>query len=156
MFDEYEFYQGVVFRQILVASKNMTCVRPFTKEGRISAFALNAKVGLFIKHSSKRMSPWRFTFHIDQVKDLLDLGLAYPNSYVTFVCGEDGIATLGLSELYGLVSLQDTENAWVRFDRNPREMYGVAGNRDESPRKLARGVGPIISALYPTYVHEKA
>jgi hypothetical protein len=149
MFDEYELYQGVVLRQIFVNSDMMICVRPFTKEGRVNAFVLNMNVGVFIKHSTKRMSPWRFTFHIDQVADLLDLGMACSNSFISFVCGSDGIATLKLSTLYELVTVQDTENAWVRFERSPREMYGVAGNRDESPKKLARGVGSIITALKP-------
>jgi len=147
MFDEYEFYQGVVLRQVLVGAKSLVCVRPFTKEGRINSFVLNAKVGLFIKHSTKRMSPWRFTFHIDQVADLLDLGAACSTSFISFVCGSDGIATIDLATLYALVTLQDTEKAWVRFERSAREMYSFAGNRIEADRKLSRGINPVIDAL---------
>ena len=77
MFDEYEFYQGVVLRSIIVDAQGPLTVRPFVREGRIGAFVLNSRVGVLMKHSTKRMSPWRFTFTLEQVADLLDLEAKY-------------------------------------------------------------------------------
>ena len=77
MFDDYEFYQGVVLRDIIVNSDLSPIIKPFVKEGRISAFVVNSRVGIFVKHSSKRMPPWRFTFTLEQVSDLLDLEAKY-------------------------------------------------------------------------------
>ena len=73
MFDDYEFYQGVVLRNIIVGAGLSIFVRPFVREGRISAFVINSRIGVFVKHSAKLMPPWRFTFTLDQIADLLDL-----------------------------------------------------------------------------------
>src|ERR1700744_1900563 len=100
MLDEYEFYQGVVLRQLIVENDSSISVRPFIREGRISAFVINGRAGVYMKHSSKRMSPWRFTFTIEQAADLLDLERRYPHSFVVFVCGTDGLTTLTLADLH--------------------------------------------------------
>lgn len=147
MSDEYEFYQGVVLRQLVVNADFSIMLRPFEKQGRVSAFVLNGKIGVFIKHSAKRMSPWRFTFNIDQVSDLLDLTTAYSDSFVTFVCDDDGIVTLDVASLYQIVSLEESENAWVRIERPPRSQYAVSGNKAELPNKVPNGVFQIIETI---------
>lgn len=147
MSDEYEFYQGVVLRQLVVQSDFSIMLRPFEKQGRINAFVVNSKIGVFIKHSGKRMSPWRFTFTIEQAADLLDLTTAYSSSFVAFVCNDDGIVTLDVSTLYEIVSFQESENAWVRIDRPRRAQYGVSGNRAELSYKVPNGIFPIIETI---------
>lgn len=147
MSDEYEFYQGVVLRQLIVTSGLSVIFRPFVHEGRINAFVINSRVGVFIKHSAKRMSPWRFTFTIEQASDLLDLEAKFPDSFVVFVCESDGIVTIDLASLHQIVSFQDTEHAWVRIERPPRSQYAVGGNRDELPYKIANGVSAIHDTL---------
>jgi hypothetical protein len=119
------------------------------REGRISAFVVNSRVGVYIKHSSKRMSPWRFSFNIEQAADLLDLEAKFPETFVVLICEADGLVTLDCSQLHQIVSFQDSENAWVRVERPPRAQYDVAGNKAELTNKLPRGVGPIVEALKP-------
>jgi hypothetical protein len=147
MFDDYELYQGVVLRQIVVGAPRSVRFRPFEREGRINAYALNDRIGLFIKHSSKRLSPWPFTFHIEQVADLLDLESSFTNSFVAFVCGQDGLVTIDVATLHNLVSFEGTESAWIRISRKPRSMYTVVGNRDELPNKVGNGAALILDAL---------
>jgi hypothetical protein len=147
MLDEYEFYQGVVLRQLVVNANYSLAFRPFLREGRITAFVMNGRLGIYVKHSSKRMSPWRFTFTIEQAADLLDLEVKYPDSFMMFVCGDDGIVTLSFAELHEVVDFQQTDNAWVSIARPPRAQYAVAGNRQELDRKVARGVGSILEAM---------
>jgi len=154
MLDEYEFYQGAVLRQLIVNANYSLSFRPFLREGRIAAFVMNGRFGVYVKHSSKRMSPWRFSFTIEQAADLLDLEIRYPDSFMMFVCGDDGLATLSFAELHEIVDFQETNNAWVSFARPPRSQYAVAGNRSELARKVARGVGPILEAMQ-TRVREK-
>src|SRR5437016_1677422 len=134
MSDEYEFYQGVVLRRLITESDVSLIFRPFLREGRINAFVINGKVGVFIKHSAARMPPWKFTFNIEQAADLLDLETQMHRTFVAFVCNDDGILTLDVGVLHEIVSFQTTEHAWVRIDRKPRTQYGVAGNRAELPR----------------------
>jgi hypothetical protein len=147
MFDEYEFYQGVVLRSIIVDGDLAITVKPFVNEGRISAFVVNSRFGVFMKHSSKRMSPWRFTFNLDQVSDLLDLEGRYFDSFVVFVCGTDGLVTLDVATLHQIVTFNDVEHAWVAIERKPRTQYSVRGNRTELPNKIAHGTALIHETI---------
>jgi len=122
-------------------------VVPFIKGGRISAFVVNSRFGVFVKHSSKRMSPWRFTFNLDQVSDLLDLEAKYFDSFVVFVCGTDGLVTLDVAALHQIVTFDDVENAWITIERRPRTQYGVRGNRAELPNKVANGTSLIRQTM---------
>ncbi|MET4726052.1 hypothetical protein ABIF63_010158 [Bradyrhizobium japonicum] len=156
MLDDYEFYQGVVLRQLAVENDYSMSVsfRPFVREGRINAFVMNGRVGVYIKHSSKRMSPWRFTFNIEQAADLLDLEHKFPDSFMVFVCGTDGLVTLTCADLHSIVSFQESENAWVSISRPPRTQYELAGNRGELKYKVSRGIGTIPETL-KTRVRER-
>lgn len=147
MSDRYEFYQGIVLRQLVVNSDSFLMMRSFVNEGRINAFVLSGKVGVFIKHSAKRMSPWPYTFTLDQASDLLDLEAKYSNSFVVFVCGDDGLVTLDVASLHKIVSFKESEKAWVRIERRPRSQYGVSGNRAELPHRVATGILMIIESL---------
>ena len=144
MLDEYEFYQGAVLRQLIVGGEYSLSFRPFVREGRITAFVMNGRAGVYVKHSSKRMSPWRFTFTIEQAADLLDLEVKFPDSFLVFVCETDGIVTLPFSELHEIVDFRQSDNAWVSVSRPPRAQYSLAGNRAELGRKVSRGVGIIL------------
>jgi len=108
---------------------------------------MNGRFGIYVKHSTKRMSPWRFTFTIEQAADLLDLEVKYPDSFMMFVCGDDGIVTLSFAELHDIVDFQQSDNAWVSITRPPRSQYAVAGNKGELDRKVARGVGLMLEAM---------
>lgn len=143
---DFETSQGVVLREIIAGTTTVN-VAPYNRHGRLDAFVFGGKVGVFVKYSTKRMSPWRFTFHIDQVSELLDLEAEHPNTFMVFVCGVDGLVTLDIATVHELVSFQDTEQAWLRIDRKPRTLYGLAGNRAALENKVARGVEPILSAL---------
>jgi hypothetical protein len=147
MFDEYEFYQGVVLRNIIVGADYSVMVKPFLRGGRISAFVINFRAGVFIKHSAKRMSPWRFTFSLDQVSDLLDLEQKFFDSFVVLVCGSDGIVTLDVASLHQIFTFDDAEKAWIAIERKPRSQYSVWGNRAELPNKVSNGTTIIQNAL---------
>ncbi|WP_024512228.1 hypothetical protein [Bradyrhizobium sp. ARR65] len=147
MLDDYEFYQGVVLRHLALEADYSVSFRPFVREGRINAFVVNGRLGVYIKHSSKRMSPWRFTFTIEQAADLLDLEHKFSDSFVVFVCGTDGLVTLSFADLHSIVSFQESENAWVSISRPPRTQYELAGNRGELKYKISRGIGTIPETL---------
>jgi len=93
------------------------------------------------------MSPWRYSFNIEQAADLLDLEARLPKSFIVFVCGDDGLVTLDLATLHSIVSFQESEHAWVRIERKPRSQYGVAGNRAELDHKVASGTSQIYEAI---------
>jgi hypothetical protein len=156
MSDEYEFYQGLVLRQLVTESELSLILRPFVREGRINAFVINGKIGVFIKHSAKRMSPWRFTFNLDQAADLLDLETKLVQSFVVFVCGDDGLVTLNVAILHHIVSFQESEHAWVRIERKPRSQYSVAGNREVLSQKIPNGTAPIHETIVQAVRNSRA
>ena len=147
MFDDYELYQGVVLRQLVVAASMPLSIEPFDYEGRINCFVLNGRVGIFLKHSSKRMTPWQFTFQQPHVKELRQLMKARNTSFAVFVCGLDGAVCLEASALFGIIDVRKSESAWIRIERRPRKMYGISGNAGDLSGKVARGLDVIIDAL---------
>lgn len=151
MIDEYELHQGIVLRQVIVGASLPVRISPFNRQGRINAFVLNEKIGVFIKHSSKRMSPWSFTFHLDQVSDLRELEALHAPSFISFVCGKDGVATISIETLHQLVSFDEQPQAWVRVSRKPRTLYSLSGNRNNLPNKLAQGIESIYIALQASH-----
>lgn len=146
MFDAYELYQGVALRELVALAASPVLISPFRRVGRVTAFIIDERIGMLVKHSTKRLSPWQFTFHAEHAKDLRSLEKAY-SSYVTFVCGFDGLVTIDVKMLRQIVSFDNTEQAWVRIDRKPRSLYGLVGNRSELPYKIPRGMQPIHTAL---------
>jgi len=147
MLDEYERFQGVVLRQIVASANAPVSLNTFRDEGRVSAFVISNSVGLYIKHSAKRMSPWRYTFHPDQASEFEMLARLHPSTFAVFVCGIDGIVTLKDSELRQIVGLSLDDQAWVSIRRRKRAMYSISGSQGELPYKLSSGVDPIIAAL---------
>jgi hypothetical protein len=94
------------------------------------------------------MSPWRFTFTLDQVSDLLDLEARFFDSFVVFVCGSDGFVTLDVGSLHQIVTFDgEVDKAWIAVDRKPRSQYTVWGNRAELPNKVANGTSAIHDAI---------
>jgi hypothetical protein len=93
------------------------------------------------------MSPWSFTFNIEQVADLLDLESRHFDSFVVFVCGDDGLVTLEVGDLHKIVGFEQSENAWVRIDRKPHSQYAVSGNRAELERKTANGISLVHDTI---------
>lgn len=147
MLDEYEFYQGVVLRQVVAHADVPIRISPFRKAGRISAFILNEKIGILVKHSTKRLSPWQFTFQVEHCVEIRELGATRVDSYVAFVCGTDGVVLITVDALRQLVDLNSRNVQWVRVDRSRRSMYGVHGSSGALPHKLAAGTTMLLAAL---------
>jgi len=93
------------------------------------------------------MSPWRFSFNIEQAADLLDLEQKFPDSFVVFVCGDDGLVTLSFGDLHEIVDFQESDNAWVSIARPPRAQYELTGNKGELGNKVARGISLIPETI---------
>ena len=94
---EYEFYNGVVLNRLIRKGKPINIdIFPTTSS---NSFMINDKVGLYIKFSTKKISPWRFSFtkeHQEEMKIMSDL---LHNIYLILVCNLDGIVCIEYSEL---------------------------------------------------------
>jgi hypothetical protein len=144
---DFEAFHGIVLRSIIVSVGCSVAVEPFNRHGRLDAYVFDSKVGVFVKYSTKRMTPWPFTFHIDQVSELLDLEIEHPNAFVVFACGVDGLVAIEMATLHELVDFKQTEQAWVRIERRPRMLYSLSGNRGELANKVPRGIARVVEAI---------
>lgn len=136
----FEFYHGAAVIKI-VHSGHFKTVESFGKNN--SSYLVDEKIGLYIKYSQKRMSPWIFTFdkeHIKEVKDMLDL---LNNVFVVFVCSDDGICCLNWKEFCNIISI-DSDNypKWIKVNRKKNEKYSVYGIDGDLRHKIGNSDFP--------------
>src|SRR5688572_23273999 len=83
------------------------------------------------------MSPWPFSFSRTHQEELEELASSLEATFITLVCGSDGIACLSKSELGRVLDddFQDVE--WVKVSRRPREKYSIRGSDDRRGFKVA-------------------
>ncbi len=138
MIKEFEFFHGIVFARILhCAKKNEVKIKPYLSSDNAS-YVINDKIGIYIKYSSKRMTPWRFTFkkeHQDEIelmkKDLKDV-------FLLLVCNDDGIVCMSYPELKQILDDQHDPIESISVKRQKREMYAIKGSNG----KLGFKIGP--------------
>jgi hypothetical protein len=147
MIPEVDRYQGVVFRQILLARGMPMRIGVADLAGRVDAFSLEG-AAFQIKHSSKRLSPWQFTYLPENLEELRQLSISFSPVWVFLVCGVDGIVGLSLDELNSIAQIGEGGAAWVRVSRSRNSMYHVSGVLRELPRAKARGVEPFVADVF--------
>lgn len=125
MSSEFEFYHGVALCRIIHDNK-LESIRLFKKDSN-SAYIVNEKVGIYIKYSTKRMTPWHFTFaqvHIEELFNLID---KLNKVYLVLVCKDNGIACLDSDEIKMILDNSLNKAQSVCASRKPREKYKVSG-----------------------------
>jgi hypothetical protein len=146
---EFEFYHGVVFTRILHGRKDGSSIRLFRSESN-SSYVIDSNIGLYIKYSAKRLTPWRFTFAKDHQSEIEDLRGSLSRVFVLLVCSDDGIVCLAYDELKEILDAEHGRVEWISVNRRRREMYSVKGSdgslefkigQNDFPGKLFGNVG---------------
>jgi len=140
---ELDRCHGVVLRQILVAHGHRARVGVVDPSGRVDAFCIE-EAAFQVKHSSKRLSPWQFTYTPETLAELAELRRTFDPVWVFLVCGQDGVVGLSLKELTSIVQVGESSTAWVRVSRSRNSMYRVGGTLGELPRAKSRGVQAFL------------
>jgi hypothetical protein len=97
-----------------------------------------------IKHSTKRLPPWLFTFAGDEIRELVQLRTSADSLWLILVCGTDGVLSISDSEFSEAVGLSPDSTPFIRVDRDRRSMYRVFGNAGKLRVAKGNGVSPII------------
>ena len=147
MISDLDRYHGIVLRQILVAHGGVLRVGVIETSGQVDAYSLEG-VAFVVKRSSKRLSPWRFTFLRENLGQLVELERSFPHVWIFLVCGGDGVVGLSLSELRTISTAGRGRSAWVRVSRNRNSMYRVGGALGELGRAKPRGVEAFLAAVF--------
>jgi len=121
----FEFFHGAALVKIIHSGRFKT-VEIFSKSN--AAYLIDGKIGLYIKYSQKRMSPWVFTFeknHVGEIKEINDL---LDNVFIALICNDDGICCLDWKEFCTIISI-DSKNypKWIKSSRKKNEKYSVYG-----------------------------
>ena len=144
--NEYEFYNGVVLNRLIRKGKPIK-IDVFPTSGN-NSFMINEKVGLYLKYSTKKISPWRFSFtkeHQEEMKIMRDL---LENIYLVLICGKDGIACIEYEELKQVLDEYYEDVEWVSASRLKREQYSIKGSNGKLDFKIA-------DTDYPKKIFEK-
>lgn len=141
MIRDFEFYHGLVFARILHATQRPLSIRPFQSASN-SSYVVNDTIGIFIKYSSKRMTPWRFTFMVEHQKEIDLLKAHYEKVFLVLVCSDDGVVCLSYAELKQIFDNQHDPIEWISATRHKREMYLVKGSNGELDFKIGQSEFP--------------
>ncbi len=136
----FEFFHGAALVRI-IHSNVFDSIKKYTNNN--SSYVINGKIGIYIKYSQKRMSPWSFSFseiHIDEIKDMKN---GFNKVYVVFVCSDNGICCLNFEEFSTVIS-SENENfpKWIRVSRMRGEKYFVSGSDGELKHKIGNSDFP--------------
>src|ERR1044072_9155048 len=124
MIVELDRYHGVVLRQIMLSHEKRANMGVADLMGRKDAYFFED--GAFqIKHSTKRLSPWQFTYLPENRIELERLRSMCDPVWVFLVCGIDGVVGLSFEELVSIMQPGAGGIAWIRVSRDKHSMYRV-------------------------------
>lgn len=147
MIAELDRNHGIVLRQMLVEHGSQLRLGVVDTARRVDAFSLEG-AAFVVKHSSKRLSPWQFTYTPENFTELTRLSEKYSPVWIFLVCGQDGVVGLSASELAAIAQVGDAGTAWLRVSRSRNSMYRVAGGLGELPRAKSRGVQGFLTEVF--------
>jgi hypothetical protein len=147
MISDIDRYHGVVFRQLVTGAESPLTIGKCDKYGQINTYALDQKVAIHIKYSSKRLAPWTFSFTVDHLRELAEIQSEFRSVWLVLVCGLDGIVAITLAEFVSITGSRPGGVASLRIDRSRNSMYRVYGNERLLPSARSKGVAGIVQEL---------
>jgi len=121
----FEFFHGAALIKI-IHSGCFKMITSFSKSN--SAYLIDEKIGLYIKYSQKRMSPWSFAFDKNHIEEIKEINNLLDNVFIAFVCNEDGICCLDWTEFSTIISVENEKYPkWIKINRKKNEKYSVCG-----------------------------
>jgi len=137
MINEFKAYHGSAFAELIDESTvPITLFRPDLSNNAV--YLLNNSIGLFIKHSTKRISPWRFSFQAEHVKNVLKLTQKFEHTFMVLICGRYSIAVLNSQEIEELLPLNSPATSWVSVNSSHNTMLTVEGSSGKLKRKIRK------------------
>jgi hypothetical protein len=147
MTPEYQFYHGAFLHELIITAgcELRIALRDF--HGRPDAYVVNGEVGVLIKHSSARLTPWLFTFTKEHLAELRSLRAETRVCFVVLVCDEDGFVCVRDGDLTEILPADESEVASVRVERRPRKMYRVSISGNSLSKKIAKGAEDVLEEI---------
>lgn len=137
MIKEFEFYHGVVFSKLIHSIPDGISIKLYPSPSNAS-YVINDNIGIYIKHSTKRMSPWRFSFQKIHQNEILQMQEQLRNIFVLLVCGKDGVVTLSFEELKTILNDIYSETEWISASRTRNKEYSIKGSDGSLEKKIGK------------------
>jgi hypothetical protein len=134
MIREFEFFHGAALVKLIHDKKILSVIAYPSAQN--SSYVINNGVGIYIKYSKKRLSPWRFTFLKEHQDEILEMKKKYEKVYILLVCNDDGIACLDFLQLKAILNNLHEEAEWVAAYRQRREKYSISGSDGQLKYKI--------------------
>lgn len=147
MISEFEFFHGVVFARILHATQRQLSIKPYSASDN-AAYVVDDAKGIYIKYSSKRLSPWRFSFQKRHRETILEMRKNTGEVFVLLVCNDDGVVVLTFDELKQILGENHETVEWISATRNRRQMYSIKGSDGKLSFKVGRD--EFLSKMFST------
>jgi hypothetical protein len=126
MVKDFEKYHGIALTRFAHSFGEIKINSNINQDN--SSYIINDFLGLYIKFSKKRLTPWQFTFNYEHNKCINDLSQICDKGYVVFICNNDGICCITFDEYFKLISNVESELAKsISISRFKNEKYQVSG-----------------------------
>ena len=96
MTQEFERYYGTVFTSLF---EEVSDVRIKKVSENDSAYILNDRLGLYIKHATARLSPWNYSFRTNDFAIIDQMGIEVKEIAFGLVCGFHGVCLISSDDL---------------------------------------------------------
>lgn len=124
MINKFHFYHWVVLSKIIHMWDRIKNLHIYPTKSN-SSYVINDNIGIYIKYSEKRMSPWRYSFLKEHQDEILDMKNNLKDVFIVFVCNDDWVVCLSFNELKNILDHNHEEIEWVAISRKKREKYVV-------------------------------
>jgi len=108
-----------------------------------NCYLINEKSYIYMKHCTKRISPWSFTFMPEHMAEIASLYIQNENLFVALICNDDGVCCLSYDELAQVIFFGNIgQSKFIRVSRFPREKYTVSGSDGKLRHKIGNNDFP--------------
>lgn len=137
MIKEFEFYHGVILAKLVHGINTSVLIQTFPSRSN-SSYIVNKNIGLFIKYSTKRMSPWRFSFAKDHQDEILNIKNTLGEVFTLLGCGEDGVVCLSFDDLKKILNETHDQTEWISVSRGRNKEYTIKGTDGSLRYKISK------------------
>ena len=131
---ENTFYYGHAIIRLIQNVESIT----ISKYRNNNCFRIENSFYIYLKHSAKRLTPWRFTFTESNLKEILKLSGEKLKLFIVLLCNNNGICCFDFDELSKLIRISSSseDNKWISISRSTGEKYKVSGSDGELKYKI--------------------
>lgn len=137
MIKEFSFYHGVVFAMLLHNSSTPLIIGQYPSSDNAS-YTINDSIGIYIKYSTKRLSPWHFSFQNMHLSEIYEIDRKFEKVILLLVCRDDGIVGLTMEEFKQITDSAKKGTEWISVKRRPKEKYTVKGSLGTLSYKIGK------------------